>query len=373
MSENSEPPSQEAPRENPAMGQIVGYLKDYPFLLITIAGLLILSGILIFDIEKLKEFKWLIYGVVLVPLIIQFFMEYQKIVARRAAERGTTAAFPAGVIPTPVPTPAPAPAPTATLPVSSKALWGLALIVMILLALNETSEEEFHDHDLMLGYLIFAGTAGVLAWLALGDVKRQRARGKVLAISELVFATLIALASIGWLMEVDPVPVMPSADMQSDMQSPGQPRIWAAQNNEGSEATLAAIPPSVTDVLPTTPKNSSGVATLVGQYVLREFTVGGMLIPLNGALSIGRASGDAYQWQAHYAGQSLEGVQTESSSGQFVRRDGLWYQRVTQSDAVDWEDPGDVPMLMTHDGTNLQLRYNNDGTEIVTTWQRDVE
>ncbi|MBI5039815.1 MAG: hypothetical protein HZB57_00950, partial [Gammaproteobacteria bacterium] len=139
MSENSEPSSQEAPRENPAMGQIVGYLKDYPFLLITIAGLLILSGILIFDIEKLKEFKWLIYGVVLGPLSIQFFMEYQKIAARRAAERDVTAASPAVMISTP----APAPVPIATLPYSNKALWGLALIVMILLALNETSAEEF--------------------------------------------------------------------------------------------------------------------------------------------------------------------------------------------------------------------------------------
>lgn len=42
----------EAPKEHPVMGQIVGYLKDYPFLLITIAGLLILSG--------LKEFKWVV-------------------------------------------------------------------------------------------------------------------------------------------------------------------------------------------------------------------------------------------------------------------------------------------------------------------------
>lgn len=36
------------------MSDIVGYLKNYPFLLITIAGLVILSGILILDIEKLK-------------------------------------------------------------------------------------------------------------------------------------------------------------------------------------------------------------------------------------------------------------------------------------------------------------------------------
>jgi hypothetical protein len=39
MSEDK--PKTEAPKENPAMGQIVGYLKDYPFLLITVASLLI--------------------------------------------------------------------------------------------------------------------------------------------------------------------------------------------------------------------------------------------------------------------------------------------------------------------------------------------
>lgn len=342
MSENSEPSNQEAPREHPAMGQIVGYLKDYPFLLITIAGLLILSGILIFDLEKLKEFKWLIYGVVLVPLVIQFFIEYQKIAARRAAERGAAVAPSAGVTPTPAPAPAPAPVPVATLPVSTKALWSLALLVMMLLALNETSAEEFHDRDLMLGYLVFAGTAGVLAWLALGDVRRQRARGKALAIVELVFATLFTLSAIGWLTEVNPVPVTPSADVQSDVQ-------------------------------PIAPTDAPEVATLAGHYVLRDFSVGGMPIPLNGALSISRASSNAYQWQAHYTGQDIDGVQTESSSGQFIRRDGLWYQRVTQSDALDWEDPGEVPMLMMHDGTNLQFRYSSDGTEIVTTWQRDVE
>jgi hypothetical protein len=73
----------EAPTEHPAMGQIVGSLKDYPFLLITVAGLLILSGILIFDLEKLKEFKWLIYAVVLVPLGIQFLIEFKKMQAAR--------------------------------------------------------------------------------------------------------------------------------------------------------------------------------------------------------------------------------------------------------------------------------------------------
>ncbi|MBI5460784.1 MAG: hypothetical protein HY941_01185 [Gammaproteobacteria bacterium] len=370
-SEQSNPQSnpqsnQEAPREHPAMGQIVGYLKDYPFLLITIAGLLILSGILIFDLEKLKEFKWLIYGVVLVPLVIQFFIEYQKIAARRAAERGVTAAPPAGAVPTPAPMPIPVPA--SALPVSTKALWSLALLIMILLALNETSAEEFHDSDLMLGYLVFAGTAGVLAWLALGDVKQQRARGKVLAVTNLVFATLVALSAIGWLMEVDPVPMTPSADVQSIE----QPQIWTAQTSKSSENTVAAAaaPPVSNAAL----ANAAPAAVaLAGQYILRDFTVGGMPIPLNGALSISRASSDTYQWQAHYAGQGFEGVQTESSNGQFIRRNGLWYQRVTQSDAVDWEDTGEIPMLMAHDGANLQLRYSNDGTEIVTTWQRDVE
>lgn len=373
MNDTSKQSGQEAPREHPAMGQIVGYLKDYPFLLITIAGLLILSGILIFDLEKLKEFKWLIYGVVLVPLVIQFFIEYQKIAARRAAERGTTVAPPVGApIPAPMPASGSASGP-ATLPVSTKALWSLALLVMLLLALNETTTEEFRDRDLMLGYLIFSGSAVVLAWLALGDVRRQRARGKVLAIFELAVATLFTLAALGWLSEANPPPVTPSAAVQPGVQSAVQPpQVLTVQSDDG-ESTVAAVSPPDTGVRTRAPTESSGGATLVGQYVLRDFSIGGMPITVNGALSISRASSDIYQWQAHYAGQGLDGVQTENSSGQFIRRDGLWYQRIIQSDASDWEGPGEVPMQMTHDGTNLQFRYGIEGTEIVATWQRDME
>jgi len=61
-----------------AMGEIVRYLKNYPFLLITVAGLLILVGILVFDKEKLEMFKVLIYGIVLVPVCLQFFLEFRK-------------------------------------------------------------------------------------------------------------------------------------------------------------------------------------------------------------------------------------------------------------------------------------------------------
>lgn len=72
---------------NKNLGQIIKYLKDKPFLLIIIAVLLLVTIILSFDLEKIREFKWLIMGVVFLPLIMQFYLELRKVSASRAEGR----------------------------------------------------------------------------------------------------------------------------------------------------------------------------------------------------------------------------------------------------------------------------------------------
>ena len=60
------------------MTDIVRYLQDYPFLLVTIAGLATLTSSMAFDLQKLLQFKLLLYAVVLAPILLQFFLELRR-------------------------------------------------------------------------------------------------------------------------------------------------------------------------------------------------------------------------------------------------------------------------------------------------------
>src|SRR5437879_4230748 len=197
MAESENKPK--TPEENPAMGQIVGYLKDYPFLLITIAGLLILSGILIFDIEKLKEFKWLIYAVVLVPLAIQFLIEFKKMQPRQVIRTASPSAPAAGLE---------QPLAPASLPAPSKKAW-ISLIISVLLfgVVAATPENELREQDFAIGFLVVSLIGAGFAVAAMSDIKRQLASGKGTAITGIVLAALLALASIGWMTQENINPV----------------------------------------------------------------------------------------------------------------------------------------------------------------------
>lgn len=60
------------------MTDIVRYLQNYPFLLISIAGLTTLMAALAANLEKLREFKILLYAVILVPILLQFYLELRN-------------------------------------------------------------------------------------------------------------------------------------------------------------------------------------------------------------------------------------------------------------------------------------------------------
>lgn len=326
----------EAPKEHPAMGQIVGYLKDYPFLLITIAGLLILSGILIFEIEKLKEFKWLIYAVVLVPLAIQFLIEFRKTTPAQAQ---------------PAAPPAPQPAPAATLPTSRKAWISVGIGVLLFAVVTATPEAELYDQEFAAGFLVFALVAAGFAFAGMADVNRQRAGGKGTAITGIVLSTVLMLAAIGWM----------TGDAGTDVAPPPGDAAASLEPQPGT-----ALPPAA----PAGPPQQSARPLLEGRYQLLAYQLNGVPQAVGGALAISRQPAGHYRWQAKLRVQDVGGAQTFAYAGQFVNRSGQWFMRVSASDDPDWEDAGEVPMEFAFDGRNAAFSYVYGGDFVQSAWSR---
>lgn len=180
------------------MGEIVKYLKNYPFLLIAVAGLLILVGILIFDLEKLKEFKWLIYAVVLIPILLQFFLEFKKQGGGSEKARDTLQIHREAAAPVETGTAA-QPNPT-QLKVSRKAIISLALFVLFMLTYSGTSEQELMDYNLQIGLLVLLSLPAIIlgfhAWV---DIKRGKVKGKGWAIAAIILSVMMILAPLGWI------------------------------------------------------------------------------------------------------------------------------------------------------------------------------
>jgi hypothetical protein len=350
MAESEKKP--EAPKENPAMGQIVGYLKDYPFLLITVAGLIILSGILIFDIEKLKEFKWLIYAVVLVPLAIQFLIEFKKMQPPRAIQ---------GASP-PVQASPDQPPLVAALPLSRKAWISLGISMLMFGVVAATPENELHDEDFAIGFLVFALVAAGFALAAMYDVNRRLADSKGAAITAIVLSTLLVLAPIGWMTEENgdipagpaPVDVAPMPAPQSAPKSMPQP----------------LQPPAPVNLPPAPAKLQPALPSLEGRYQLLAYHVDGEPQAAAGSLAISRRASDRFQWQAHLVVQDFSGMQTFAYSGQFINHGGQWFIRISGSDDPDWVDTGEVPMRIAFDGRNATFSYFYDGDQIQSAWER---
>lgn len=336
----------EAQKEHPAMPQIVGYLKDYPFLLITVAGLLILSGILIFDIEKLKEFKWLIYAVVLVPLAIQFLIEFRKMTPRQES--------PAAPAPYPPP-----PSPVAPLPPSRKAWISVGIGVLMFGVVAATPETELHDQEFALGFLAFALVAAGLAFAGMADINRQRAGGKGMAITGIVLSTVLLLAAIGWMTEEeeeDATPLPAPAFNGIDGAVPAPPHAGAATPG-------ATLPPPSSPAQP-------GMPLLDGRYQLLAHQLNGVPQAVGGAMAVSRQPSGHYQWQAQLMVQDLDGPQAIAYNGQFLNRGGQWFIRISGSSDPDWEDIGEVPMELVFDGRSAAFNYVYDGDLVQSAWGR---
>ena len=342
----------EAPKEHPAMGQIVGYLKDYPFLLITIAGLLILSGILIFDLEKLKEFKWLIYAVVLVPLGIQFLIEFKKMsgarvpsspypdheqhaVGNQAREGG------------PVPVPGPA-------PLGKKAWLSIAISMVLFGLVSAFPETEAWDRSFALGFLVAALVAAGFSIAAIMDVNHRRTGGWGTAITSAIFSGVMVLAGLGWMAE-----------------DHGSPVIATDVPLGGADLPPAIPAPANVLAPPTQPQPPVALAPgMEGRYQLLGHHVDGEPAASGGSLALRQQSPERYEWRVQLSVPGFGTMQSLSYGGWFQLRGGRWFMRITGSNDPNWQDAGEVPMDVVFDGRNAAFTYVYDGDHIQSAWTR---
>jgi len=176
---------------------IVTHLKEYPFLLISIAAMVVLTFTLAFELEKIKEFSPLLYGAVFLPLVMQFYIEVAK---RRERHQKELLQQQAGLEPPGV-APQPAAVAGAALNYSRKAISSFTIIILTLISYGDMSEAELLDPDMQLGFFILSVAATWLAISALGDIKKNMAKGKTLAIISIVLSVFCALGSLGYYLE----------------------------------------------------------------------------------------------------------------------------------------------------------------------------
>ena len=172
--------------------KIAGYLRDYPFLLIALAGLVLLGASFAFDLAKLKEFKWLFIGIVLIPVFMQFYVEIkrQSHNHRMNEKEQQSNSF--------------SPVNHQTVSAagySIKAVVSMVLIILCFSVYADSSDEELLDVDLQYGLILFAGIALYLSAMAWREYKKGIVVGIKLIITDLISSSVLLLASFGWLLE----------------------------------------------------------------------------------------------------------------------------------------------------------------------------
>lgn len=172
------------------MSEIVGHLKNRPFLLVTAFGLLTFLSSLFFEIEKLKEFKELLSAVILLPLGIDFFLQYSR-TSKQQREKRDQADASETVIEV-----APAPA-----RFSIKAIVSLVFAILVLQVYGQFPENELKNVELQAGLLVFAIIAGGLGVSAMSDARLGKVRGKRLAIAGVILSSMLILFSLGMIVE----------------------------------------------------------------------------------------------------------------------------------------------------------------------------
>lgn len=172
------------------MSEIVGHLKNRPFLLVTAFGLLTFLSSLFFEIEKLKEFKELLSAVILLPLGIDFFLQYSR-TSKQQREKRDQADVSETVIEV-----APAPA-----RFSIKAIVSLVFAILVLQVYGQFPENELKNVELQAGLLVFAIIAGGLGVSAMSDARLGKVRGKRLAIAGVILSSMLILFSLGMIVE----------------------------------------------------------------------------------------------------------------------------------------------------------------------------
>ena len=184
MANNEKQP--DAGSQSKIVSEIVGYLKNYPFLLISVAGLVVFIGALpLLEGEKLNAFMPLIYIFLLAPILFQFYLVNKKSGSRKALE-GAGKSGQAAV------------AAEAHVVTESRHFSRKAIVSLVLIVLNVLAFGELLDNDAHLGAVIVLGIpALMLGFSALNDAQHGTVTGKGWAIAATVLSVLMILASLG--------------------------------------------------------------------------------------------------------------------------------------------------------------------------------
>lgn len=230
MTNNEKQP--DAGSQSKIVSEIVGYLKNYPFLLISVAGLVVFIGALpLLEGEKLNAFMPLIYIFLLAPILFQFYLVNKSSADRKALD-GTGRSGEKAVA-------AEAHVVAESRHFSRKAIFSLVLIVLNILAYGDLLDKNAH-----LGAIIALGIpALMLGFSALNDAQHGTVTGKGWAIAATVLSVLMILASLGELSgddqttpELTPPPV-PSAPF-----APEKPVVTQPLTQSNSQSIQASQP-----------------------------------------------------------------------------------------------------------------------------------
>lgn len=215
----TEDPVADKKTQESVMTDIVRYLQNYPFLLISIAGLTTLTAALAANLEKLREFKILLYAVILVPILLQFYLELRnaavtkKVVQVRAErEEIRVQAQPPETSGWGVPNQNPDANRMMTfedrievaqlvvvphsLRVSKKAIFSILLAIFVGFGfLGGASDQDLINSDLQLGLLVFEAVGFGLGLSSFVDARRNKV-SKPLAVMSFITSSALVLSSV---------------------------------------------------------------------------------------------------------------------------------------------------------------------------------
>jgi len=185
------------------LGDIAGYLKGYPFLLMAL-GISLVFALTIGLLDKGSRVTGIVIfmAVVLLLIVMQFVLEFNK--AKKQHTNGAGHVQPGSIPPQPGVNPGQpaAPQPLPVVPaggLSGKAIASLVMSVFVLLGIAGLSSKELTDIETQTGLLIFSMIAGVLGISAWHDARQNKVRGGGIAIAGMVMASILILSSLGWI------------------------------------------------------------------------------------------------------------------------------------------------------------------------------
>ncbi|GEM_PF-1629898 len=220
--------------------KFVDNLKEYPLLQITLAGLVVFMTALFLDIEKLKEFKWLFYGVILVPLTLHCLSHLLSSFGRTEHSAKANSQ---------VPQQSQNPSFNDEAQESGfggKAITSLVLLIILVVGYNDSDMEDFADSETAITFLMISIAALVFSILAYRDTVKINGNRKGFVVTEIVLSSIFALASYGWLIQsgddIYPAPSFSDPAVTNQYNAPADAVGYFCCDNWGNERCALAMP-----------------------------------------------------------------------------------------------------------------------------------